>query len=315
MRNKLNAAYKAMRKATQKKYRQYKQYKFFRVALIGTFGGIAAVLASWLLISETACFSVKPGTTNTQLVGNLPAIINEASGMVASVQNPELLWVHNDSGDAARLFGIRPNGSIVVELNFPEINAVDWEDIALDRTTGFIYIGDIGDNFGIRKTKTIYRFKEPIIKAQTPRHQSIQSVDTLTFKYPDGRRDAETLFVYDGALIVISKRDQAPHVYQLPLNFDNDSVVAIALGTLAYRVNADVDRIVAGDSQGDHIALRSANRILLWHGRNALLNEQPKVVDYPIEPQGESLALDTHGLYTVSECCQSKHPPIYYTRL
>lgn len=271
---------------------------------------------SYLLLQESACMPVQSPKANTQALGRLPSVVNEASGMIASVQNPGLLWVHNDSGDSARLFGIHANGNLVVELSFPTIRAVDWEDIALDRATGHIYIGDIGDNFSIRTTKQIYRFKEPKITPETPRQLAIKAVDTLTFKYPDGRRDAEVLFVHNGDLIVISKRDAVPRVYQLPLNFSNASqstVMATPLGTVAYRVNMETDRILAGDAHGGRIVLRSANRLLLWPGRDALLNDPPHVVAYAIEPQGESLALDDQGVYTVSECCKSKNPPIYYT--
>ncbi|MDA8575629.1 hypothetical protein N9L24_01110 [Candidatus Marinamargulisbacteria bacterium] len=273
--------------------------------------------ASYLVVLESACLPVQPPKSNTQVLGRLPSVINEASGLIASVQNPGLLWMHNDSGDSARLFGIQSNGDLVVELSFPTIRAVDWEDIALDRATGHIYIGDIGDNFSIRKTKQVYRFKEPKITPKTPRQLAVTAVDTLTFKYPDGRRDAEALFVHNGDLIVISKRDSVPRVYQLPLNFSNisnDTRVATALGTVAYHVHTGTDRIVAGDAQGDRIVLRSATRVLAWPNREALLNDPPDSFDYAIEPQGESLALDSQGVYTVSECCNSKNPPIYYTR-
>jgi len=273
--------------------------------------------AGYLVVLESACLPVQPPKSNTQVLGRLPSVINEASGLIASVQNPGLLWVHNDSGDSARLFGIQSNGDLVVELSFPTIRAVDWEDIALDRATGYIYIGDIGDNFSVRNTKQIYRFKEPLIHSQTPRQVTVDTVDTLSFEYPDGRRDAEALLIHDGDLIVISKRDAIPRVYQLPLNFSNhsnDSHVATALGTVAYHVHTGTDRIVAGDAQGDRIVLRSASRVLVWPNREALLNEPPHSFDYAIEPQGESLALTTQGMYTVSECCESKNPPIYYTR-
>jgi len=57
--------------------------------------------------------------------------LNEISGMAASVKNPDCFWVHNDSGDEARLYLINTDGSIVSTVNLvtDHTDNRDWEDI------------------------------------------------------------------------------------------------------------------------------------------------------------------------------------------
>ncbi|MCW5942860.1 MAG: hypothetical protein KIS66_11540 [Fimbriimonadaceae bacterium] len=40
--------------------------------------------------------------------------IDETSGMVKSRRYHDVYWVHNDSGDVARVFALRPDGSLIV---------------------------------------------------------------------------------------------------------------------------------------------------------------------------------------------------------
>ena len=77
-------------------------------------------------------------------------LIREASGIVASRRNPGVLWVHNDSGDMARVFAITASGEFLGVCNIAGATARDWEDIAIgpgpDPDQHYLYLGDIGDN-------------------------------------------------------------------------------------------------------------------------------------------------------------------------
>ncbi|MER3403200.1 MAG: hypothetical protein C4337_07925 [Armatimonadota bacterium] len=89
--------------------------------------------------------------------------IDEMSGIARSRTYPDTYWVHNDSGDRARLFAIRADGNVMVppfvsrrdnarQSNTPppvfegiQIDGatnIDWEDIAIDGDT--LYIADTG---------------------------------------------------------------------------------------------------------------------------------------------------------------------------
>jgi len=66
------------------------------------------------------------------------ARLTETSGIAASVANPGLLYVHNDSGDTSRFFAIHPDGSLkaVVYYNGDKslklLGVTDCEDIAVN---------------------------------------------------------------------------------------------------------------------------------------------------------------------------------------
>ena len=85
--------------------------------------------------------------------------IREASGIVASRRHPGVFWVHNDSGNAAALFAVKRDGTLVREYAVRAPN-LDWEDIATD-DDGHLYIGDIGNNGKRLRIRAIYRLDEP----------------------------------------------------------------------------------------------------------------------------------------------------------
>ena len=110
-------------------------------------------------------------------------------------------WVHNDSGDTARVFAISGNGRDLGTFALGGATATDWEDIAVGSgpTAGvsYLYAADIGDNGQSRASIAVYRVPEPPVNAATttPVHKTLPDVATLTFTYPDGAHDAETFFV------------------------------------------------------------------------------------------------------------------------
>ena len=93
----------------------------------------------------------------------------ELSGLVASRTQAGVLWTHNDSGDSARVIGIRLDGRSLGSFPVTGAQAQDWEDIATGpgRTAGraYLYAGDIGDNLEQRSTIVIYRFPEPDVRS------------------------------------------------------------------------------------------------------------------------------------------------------
>ena len=57
--------------------------------------------------------------------------INEASGIASSKNNRDIIWVHNDSGDMARIYAVGLDGSNMGILRLPGIIARDWEDMCI----------------------------------------------------------------------------------------------------------------------------------------------------------------------------------------
>jgi hypothetical protein len=57
----------------------------------------------------------------------------EASGLIVSRRDPEILWTHNDSGDTSRLFALDRDGAALGTWSF-DLPDSDWEDLAWGQT-------------------------------------------------------------------------------------------------------------------------------------------------------------------------------------
>jgi hypothetical protein len=92
----------------------------------------------------------------------------EVSGVVASPSTPDLLWVHNDSGDAATLYSIGQDGRARGRVQMP-FEAHDLEDIAVascpDRTGPCLYLADTGNNAHDRTDAVVVIVREPVLPA------------------------------------------------------------------------------------------------------------------------------------------------------
>lgn len=145
------------------------------------------------------------------------ARIGEASGIVASRQHPGMYYVHNDSGDEARVFLVDEAGQTRAVISLTGAKNKDWEDIAIapgaepDRWD--VCVADIGDNKAKRDSVCIYRFAEP----SEIRDQCVQA-QSFRFEYPDAASDAEGLFVHPATgngYILTKHLDGACFVYRL----------------------------------------------------------------------------------------------------
>lgn len=253
--------------------------------------------------------------------------ITEASGLVASRDQPGVWWVHNDSGDSARIFAIDDSGQLLDLVGLAGADNRDWEDIAIGpgaspEEPDQIYVGDIGDNAllqndveGARDSIQVFRLDEPIVDtgASAGAQPPPVPVDTLTFVYPDGPHDAESLLVdpIEGDLLIITKnwaRAGDSGVYRAPVGLQNGSTttlehvatVPIEPGTLV--TGADVS------PDGTVVALRSYGAVDLYERPAgsplwSAFDQTPCAGPVPIESQGEAIgfAADGASYMTVSE--------------
>lgn len=249
--------------------------------------------------------------------------IKEASGIAASRVNPGVLWVHNDSGDKARIFAMDQNGKHLGTFYLENCEARDWEDIAIGPGTvdscSYIYIGDIGDNNAEHAIKYIYRFKEPDVSlSESPQDHLIKDIEILRVRYPDGRRDAEALMVdpLTKEYYVITKRELNVKVYKSKFTQPAKSInVMKCVDTL------DIAIIVAADisPSGLAIIMKNYHAIYYWkrHPGETIahtLHRKPERLPYVKEPQGEAVAWDCegNGYYTISEESGAVPCHLYY---
>ena len=268
-----------------------------------------------------------PNRIDLGVVENLK--IDEASGISSSKNNSHLVWVHNDSGDLPKIYGVGMDGSHLGSLRLKGIIARDWEDMCVgpgpQKNIDYLYVGDIGDNFSKFKKKKIHRFKEPIIdlKVDLPFDLKIKDFDTIVFTYPDGNRDAEALMIdpITKDLYVLSKRESLVSIYRLPFPQSVSKVIeAEKVGSFevspekSYRHS---DQITAADisPDGKRIIIKTYYDIIMINNfdnniASAFSSKQIKL-DYIPESGGEAVcwSWDQSGYYTISE--QTKDFPVH----
>jgi hypothetical protein len=264
--------------------------------------------------ATTAKKTVAPaicGRLRTVVTGRLAAPeATEISGLVAGPTQPGLLWAHNDSGDRARIFALRSDGSLIASLDVPGAEATDWEDIAVGPGDDLL-LGDIGDNRSARKDIDIYRVPEPRL-ADEP--TTTAAATRLRLTYPDGAHDAETLLAdpRTGEIVIVTKRlDGRSGVYaghaparDVPGETVLHHAADLRLGFAGLATAGDVS------ADGRTVAIRTYTALYAWTRKPgaslaATLKGKPCVGSAQLgrEGQGESLALSRDGrsFFTVPE--------------
>lgn len=271
------------------------------------------ILISFLSMTNIDSYADDPNFGERQDLGLIAYDpINEASGIATSRKNPNVLWTHNDSGDEARLFAFNLQGSHLGVYNIAGIDNRDWEDIAVgpgpDDNETYIYIGDIGDNSAQHELKFIYRISEPMVDSnQAPVDTAISGAETITFQYPDGNRDAETLMVdpLTKDIYIISKRENQVRVYLAA--YPQSTTQTIILEQVA---TLNLTLAVGGDisPSGLEILIKTYTKMHYWcrtpgQTLGQAFENGPVTVSYVPELQGEAVAWasDQMGYYTISE--------------
>ncbi|WP_373195472.1 PE domain-containing protein [Mycobacterium marinum] len=248
------------------------------------------------------------------------ASLDEISGIESGVANPNIYWVHNDSGDTARVFAIdAKSGATLGTYTLSGAKASDWEDIAIGPGPvpgkSYLYLGDIGDNGLSRSAIAVYRVPEPIVTgtAANPVTTTLTGVDTLNLKYPDGPHNAEALMVdpRTGRMLIIDKTSSGnPAIYSAPTGLASGSTTTLQdVGTLALPSGSGY--LVTGadvSPDGTQLAVRTYSHVYLWNRDPSqdiwMALAQPAVAGpTPNESQGEAIAFhpDGNGYVTVSE--------------
>lgn len=225
-------------------------------------------------------------------------MLPEISGMAASVLHPGIVWVHNDSGDTARVFALDVNTcAIVAIVQLAGVTAYDFEGISMGRDptgTPEIWVGDIGDNARLRRTVALHRFAEPLLL--TDQTVGVQSV---TVTWSDGARDCEALMVEpipNGRVFLVSK-EATGGVFQLQGDFR--ATGSTFTGSRLFSVGSSAsDAAIAPDGSGT--VVRFYNVATMFTG---VPGTNPRPVALPTQPQGEAITYSPDGnyLYIASE--------------
>ena len=263
----------------------------------------------WYLyhITATAC----PHVTIIQHPSIEYKQITETSGIVA---HGDLLWIHNDSGDLARVFSYSLSNKSLKEHTISGINAKDWEDIAIDREHNRLFIADTGDNRESRKDSSIVSYTI-----------DTQQTSTYPISYQTGSIDIEAI-AWDPLsqnIVLLSKgRGGMVHLFSFsPDNPPTKPLQSIYKFPISPASGLNPERITAMDitQNGSLIAVRNYISLFLWEREpnttiSQTLSKKPCTYDLPVQKQGESIGFSDDGLslWTLSE---GKNQPLIELRL
>jgi hypothetical protein len=241
--------------------------------------------------------------------------LTEISGIAPSRIRGDVLWVHNDSGDKARLYAIDSTGRLIAVVSILGTTAVDWEDMASASIQGIprLYIADVGDNAASRQSITVYRCTEPGVDPASPEATFSIDAERMVLRYPDGPRDCEALFVdpVDETLYLIAKSgNETCGVYRTSWKAGDTAVVLESVGVLRIPSPFSPLRLVtAADLAADRSAVlvRTYGALYEYRGSGSplqLLQGAPRTVSgAPMQPQAEAACYDKNagGIFLATE--------------
>ncbi|RLD38464.1 MAG: hypothetical protein DRI74_03810 [Bacteroidetes bacterium] len=155
------------------------------------------------------------------LIDKLSDKVDETSGLIFYRGS---IWTLNDSGGKPQIYRLNSKtGKVVQVVNIKNAKNIDFEDLTQD--DDFIYVGDMGNNYGNRKNLCIYK----IAKADIPKEGDINlKAELIKFKYADQKRfqkknrrndfDCEAIVSMGDKLYLFTKNwvDAKTRVYAAP---------------------------------------------------------------------------------------------------
>ncbi len=254
------------------------------------------------------------------------AAITESSGLAASARSDAYFWTHNDSGDAPRIFAVNRQGLTLATLRLTGADAIDWEDMARGKDPQgqpLLWLGDIGDNNAVRSSVFVYAVPEPVVDVnQSGVSGDLNGAVRYELRYPDGPRDAESLFVHprDRRLYILSKSLSGSRLYVAPTTLRTDQPNTLKkVGSVNFGLYPNSAQTVkqlamaqlgtAGDisPDGKRLVLRTYLDAYEWPVANAdiaaAVRARPLRVKIPATNQGEAIAYrrDGKALFTSTE--------------
>jgi hypothetical protein len=285
---------------------------------------VQAAVVVVLAVVPIACTPIFNATCQKTLVASSSGPITdpalgEISGLHVGVRNPGIWWVHNDSGDTARVFALDGTGARRGTYALTGATAVDWEDMTVvpgaTPGSGTIYTADIGDNLRSRTEVRLFRVAEPAVASTGPAvTDALSGVETLHLTYPDGAHDAEAFLIdpdtSDVIIITKSSTGGTDGVYraagplaagsttQLTRVSDLKYPTGLANAVTSADIAADGKTIVVRTYGGLRVYNR-AKTVPVWNA----LQTPPCNGPVPAEQQGEAVGFDAAAtaIVTVSE--------------
>ena len=246
-------------------------------------------------------------------------IIEEASGLVESVENSNSLWTHNDGGDGPFLYLISSfDAKILKKISLVGIKNEDWEDLAigpsiLGDTSTYIYLGDIGDNKKNKTIKKIHFFREPKIKNFDNELIEINDIKTISFYSEKKIENFETLMIDPNSkeLFLIAKnKKKKQNIYKIDTENIEIDEIQKAKKYLTLNLKNLKGEVTGGEisRNGQKCLIKTYKNVFLWERKKDekwknIWSQAPKILKYIPESQGEAICWsnDENAYFTLSE--------------
>ena len=270
---------------------------------------VGALLAAAATVTPAPTTPAPATPTPSELTIVRDTRIIESSGLAASPVHPGLVWMVNDSGSAALVYGVelatgRTQAVLrLVDAQSREVQARDIEAMTAALGTdgrGLLWLADVGDNRGVRESVVLRLIREP-----SPAASANRTPVSVRVRYPDGPHDVETIIATpDGRLLLVSKQLFGAVVYQVPAaavaaavagRSTSKPVVAVPVAGVAQSLVTDG----AGLPDG-RIVLRSYDGAAIYpapptRATAAEQLEPLQQVVLPGQPQGETMTVVDEG--------------------
>ena len=241
--------------------------------------------------------------------------MSEVSGITASRLSPGVFWVHNDSGDKARIYAINIKGKLLAKFDVPNTENIDWEDIASGPGADgkpALYIAETGDNDRKHETSTIYRVLEPHIGSE--KKSATEPAEAFPFSYPDGKHDCEAILVdpMSGQIYFVTKTlagEGGVYRYPMPLKANQKVIVEKVSGKKIKSITQlRMVTSAAVSPDGSRVVIRTYFGAFEWQRAKGkafatIFDSEPASISVPLMKQAEAICYTADGqaILTTSE--------------
>jgi len=265
---------------------------------------------------EPETIEFKSTTDRFQFLTLLPTVVNECSGM--EFINGDL-WTLNDGGSTASVYQISgEDDQLRHQITIQDAVNTDWEEMAVNEE--YMYIGNFGNNYGMRKDLVVYMVSmEGINKdsesATIAKTIEFEFVDQTEFRHTANKHnfDCEAMIAYNDLIYLFSKNrgDNQCTIYSLDPSKSDAKQKAQAVSTFDTK-----GQVTGADLNEDTGVLALLGYVYKPEDRSVhpflyLLYDFPdnnffagkhKHIDLGIEEQTEGITfVDANTLYIASE--------------
>ncbi len=287
----------------------------------------------WKMPERPTCHLTYAGIPNVAGQVENDEII-EASGVVASPTQAQVLWTHNDSGDTPRIFAMGLEGQDLAVVHIDDAPLADLEDIAAapcpDGSGPCLWLADTGNNAMEREDMAIYVVEEPQLDSEVTERQTltVQAKWRYAVEYPDDPINSEAFMVAPdlSAMWLIEKVDEAQsRVFEKVAPFDDSRWTQVDAFASPGVASVEGGRLITGADlhpSGTRALIRTYTGLFEYafeagQSPRTLSSTLGTVVTYgPVdELQGEAIGYDGegYGIWTLSEVPdKTPNPPLHH---